>query len=91
MRIDWYPDECALPLPDPDMMKPRSPPKLASGVRAPAARKAMPPTLNNHNRFNLLSLNDTSSDTEPVDDNESDSTVSDIQVRPRSAASDNSE
>jgi len=73
------------------MLKPRSPQKLASGLRAPAARKAMPPTLNNHNRFNLLSMNDTSSDTEPVDEYESGSESSDIQLRPRSAASENSD
>lgn len=66
------------------MMKPRSPQKLARGFHAHTSRQAMPPTPVNHNRFNILSLNDTSSD---IEEDDSESTGSNIQLKPRSAAS----
>ncbi len=57
MRIEWYPDECAAPLP-----KPSNVPKKASG----------PPPSNNDksmvNRFNLLNMEGTEDGSEVDED-----------------------
>jgi hypothetical protein len=84
MRIDFFPDECAVPLPVVEL-RPRY--STQAVVTRPISPRKAVPTTSNANRFNLLSLEESSSDTDILAENDSSSIDSGINRRPRSTAS----
>jgi len=85
MRIDYFPDECAIPLPEVEL-RPRY--STQAVVTRPISPRKAATTTSNVNRFNLLSLDESSSDTDILAENDSSSIDSGINQRPRSAGSD---
>lgn len=85
MKIDYFPDECAIPLPEVEL-RPRY--STQAVVTRPISPRKAVTTTSNVNRFNLLSLEESSSDTDILAEMDSSSIDSGINRRPRSAASD---
>ena len=72
LRIDWYPDECADPIPQ----QPVAPPAMKP-------QKAQPP---NPNRFNLLLVDEDEDGSGSHGSQDGSSGVSDVNLGPRSNA-----
>jgi hypothetical protein len=64
LRIEWYPDECATPLPRPSNAGWKD---YGSAPRTKARTKAVPPPAKVTNRFELLNMDDGDSDSDGGD------------------------